>query len=86
MLCSAPMATVEFELQNVAVVEAAADELTVEGYELIHGTKEEAWGQTVARLLSPEGCSSAPVPRRGCTQSSYCIMPRRSRGTCRRPG
>ena len=33
----------------------AADELRAAGYELVHEAREEPWGQTVARILSPEG-------------------------------
>lgn len=47
-----PQATIEFE---VADVEAAADELEAAGYDLIHATRTEPWGQTLARLLGPEG-------------------------------
>ena len=47
-----PQATIEFEVLDVA---AAAAELTERGYTLIHDAREEPWGQTVARLLSPEG-------------------------------
>ena len=47
-----PQATIEFEVADVG---SAADELRAAGYELIHGARTEPWGQTVARLLSPEG-------------------------------
>ena len=47
-----PQATIEFE---VADVQAAADELRAQGYELIHDTRTEPWGQTLARLMGPEG-------------------------------
>jgi catechol 2,3-dioxygenase-like lactoylglutathione lyase family enzyme len=49
-----PQATIEFEVESVSAVGEAADELEAKGYELIHGAKEEPWGQTIARLLSPE--------------------------------
>ena len=39
----------------MAGVQAAADELVGAGYELLHPVREEPWGQTVVRLLSPEG-------------------------------
>lgn len=48
----APQASIEFE---VADVKAAAAELTVKGYRLIHEARTEPWGQITARLLSPEG-------------------------------
>jgi catechol 2,3-dioxygenase-like lactoylglutathione lyase family enzyme len=47
-----PQASVEFEVADVA---AAAAELTVKGFRLIHGVRTEPWGQITARLLSPEG-------------------------------
>jgi catechol 2,3-dioxygenase-like lactoylglutathione lyase family enzyme len=47
-----PQATIEFEVRDVA---SAADELEHKGYTLIHSAKTEPWGQTIARLLSPEG-------------------------------
>ncbi len=50
-----PQASIECDLADVASVEAAAQELTGAGYELLHGARQEPWGQTVARLLSPEG-------------------------------
>lgn len=50
-----PQVSVEFDVADPAGVQAAADELTAAGYELLHPAREEPWGQTVARLLSPEG-------------------------------
>ena len=47
-----PQASVEFEVDDVA---EAAKELEERGYTLLHGARTEPWGQTVARLLSPEG-------------------------------
>lgn len=47
-----PQASIEFEVDDVA---DAAKELEDRGYQLIHGARTEPWGQTVARLLSPEG-------------------------------
>jgi catechol 2,3-dioxygenase-like lactoylglutathione lyase family enzyme len=47
-----PQASIEFEVEDVAV---AASELEDRGYQLLHGARTEPWGQTVARLLSPEG-------------------------------
>jgi len=46
---------VEFEVRDADAVAAAADELAGRGIELLHGPRLEPWGQTVARLLSPEG-------------------------------
>jgi len=50
-----PQASVEFEVRDADAVGAAADELPGQGVELLHGPRLEPWGQTVARLLSPEG-------------------------------
>lgn len=50
-----PQASVEFDVADVAAVQAASDELTAAGYDLLHPVREEPWGQTVVRLLSPEG-------------------------------
>ncbi len=47
-----PQATIEFEVTDVA---ASADELLARGHELIHHARTEPWGQTIARLLGPEG-------------------------------
>jgi catechol 2,3-dioxygenase-like lactoylglutathione lyase family enzyme len=50
-----PQVSIEFEVEDAAAVEAAAEELKAKGFELLHGAREEPWGQTVARLLSLEG-------------------------------
>ncbi|HEX4673461.1 MAG TPA: VOC family protein [Solirubrobacteraceae bacterium] len=50
-----PQVSVEFDVAGAAGVQAAADELAAAGYELLHPAREEPWGQTVARLQSPEG-------------------------------
>jgi catechol 2,3-dioxygenase-like lactoylglutathione lyase family enzyme len=47
-----PQATIEFEIADVA---AGVAELETAGYRLLHGARTEPWGQTVARLSSPEG-------------------------------
>lgn len=47
-----PQASIEFEVADVA---DAAAELNAKGYRLIHDSRTEPWGQTTARLLSPEG-------------------------------
>jgi len=47
-----PQATIEFEVADVA---AAAAELVDAGHVLIHDARTEPWGQTIARLLGPEG-------------------------------
>jgi catechol 2,3-dioxygenase-like lactoylglutathione lyase family enzyme len=50
-----PQASIEFDVSDPAAVQSAADELAAAGYELLHPARQEPWGQTVARLLSPEG-------------------------------
>jgi catechol 2,3-dioxygenase-like lactoylglutathione lyase family enzyme len=49
-----PQACIEFECTDAQAVQDAADELRARGYPLLHDAREEPWGQTVARLLSPE--------------------------------
>ena len=50
-----PQVRIEFEVEDAAAVAAAAQELEEKGFQLVHGAREEPWGQTVARLLSIEG-------------------------------
>ena len=50
-----PQASIEFDVEDVAAVDAAAEELERGDYELLHAPREEPWGQTVARLQSLEG-------------------------------
>lgn len=50
-----PTATMEFELADVAAVEAAVREMKEQGREFVHEARTEPWGQTVARFISPEG-------------------------------
>ena len=47
-----PHAWLEFDVEDIATATAA---LKSQGYELITEAKVEPWGQTVTRLLSPEG-------------------------------
>ncbi|MGH8219676.1 MAG: VOC family protein [Steroidobacteraceae bacterium] len=59
-----PQASIEFEVASAEAVAEAAQELQDLGYPLLHEARVEPWGQTVARLLSPEklivGVSFAP--------------------------
>lgn len=48
----APQAWLEFDVDNV---ESATAELESQGYRMLLKNKKEPWGQTVSRLLSPEG-------------------------------
>jgi hypothetical protein len=47
-----PQAWLEFDVDNV---ESATAELQSRGYRTLIRNKQEPWGQTVTRLLSPEG-------------------------------
>ena len=50
-----PQLSIEFEMKDLESVQTAADELTRTGYVLLHGAKTEPWGQTIARMQTPEG-------------------------------
>jgi hypothetical protein len=47
-----PQAWLEFEVESVEKATAA---LELRGYQLLVRLKEEPWGQTVSRFISPEG-------------------------------
>lgn len=50
-----PQATIEFEMRSQVDINQGFQELTAKGYVAINEAKEEPWGQTVARFISPEG-------------------------------
>ncbi|MGI8701099.1 MAG: hypothetical protein ACR2JU_07815 [Nocardioidaceae bacterium] len=50
-----PQASIEFEVESEAAVSAAAHELEGRGFVLLHPTRTEPWGQTVARVQTLEG-------------------------------
>jgi catechol 2,3-dioxygenase-like lactoylglutathione lyase family enzyme len=50
-----PQASIEFEVESEAAVAAAAQELLDGGFDVLHPTKTEPWGQTVARVQSVDG-------------------------------
>jgi len=50
-----PHACFEFEVTDKESVTSAAEELRAKGYALLHGARTEPWGQTVARMQTPEG-------------------------------
>lgn len=50
-----PQMSIEFEVASPAAVGPAIDELAARGYNLLHAAKTEPWGQTVARIQTPEG-------------------------------
>jgi catechol 2,3-dioxygenase-like lactoylglutathione lyase family enzyme len=64
-----PQASVEFEVGTEEAVAEGAAELESAGYELLHQSRTEPWGQTVARILSAEGViigiSYAPWQHKG---------------------
>ncbi|EOZ9300069.1 glyoxalase [Enterobacter bugandensis] len=47
-----PQGWIEFEVDNI---DEATDFLQHQGYHLLVVNREEPWGQTVTRMLSPEG-------------------------------
>jgi len=47
-----PTSWLEFDVEDVT---QASEELKAKGYKLLIAAKKEPWGQTVTRLLSPEG-------------------------------
>jgi hypothetical protein len=51
----APAAWLEFDLESPEAVAPAAAQMVERGHRLLKETTVEPWGQTVARLLSPEG-------------------------------
>jgi catechol 2,3-dioxygenase-like lactoylglutathione lyase family enzyme len=60
-----PQMSIEFEVAGPGAVQAAAEELESKGFELLHGARQEPWGQTVARLQTVDsvivGISYAPA-------------------------
>jgi catechol 2,3-dioxygenase-like lactoylglutathione lyase family enzyme len=50
-----PQISIEFDVADAASVGPAARELQQASHELLHEPRVEPWGQTVARLQSPEG-------------------------------
>lgn len=47
-----PQGWIEFEVENIDI---ATDALQRQGYRLLVANRKEPWGQTVTRMLSPEG-------------------------------
>jgi catechol 2,3-dioxygenase-like lactoylglutathione lyase family enzyme len=50
-----PQAWMELDVESVEAVGEAVAELEAAGHRLLRGAREEPWGQTTSRLLSPEG-------------------------------
>lgn len=50
-----PQAWIEFEVASPEAVADAVEELREKGQEILVDAHQEPWGQTTARLMSPEG-------------------------------
>jgi catechol 2,3-dioxygenase-like lactoylglutathione lyase family enzyme len=50
-----PQASIEFEVESPEAVAAAGAELEGAGFAPLHSSRTEPWGQTVTRVLSPDG-------------------------------
>jgi catechol 2,3-dioxygenase-like lactoylglutathione lyase family enzyme len=50
-----PHACFEFEVADQDSVASAAEELQAKGYVVLHEVRTEPWGQTIARIQTPEG-------------------------------
>lgn len=50
-----PQAWIELEVSSPQAVADAAEQLRIGGQEILVDAHEEPWGQTTARLMSPEG-------------------------------
>jgi catechol 2,3-dioxygenase-like lactoylglutathione lyase family enzyme len=50
-----PQVSIEFDVPSADAVAPATRELIEAGHALLHEVRKEPWGQTVARLQSPEG-------------------------------
>lgn len=50
-----PQSWLEFELPSPPAVADGEAELAAAGYDILATTHDEPWGQTITRLLSPEG-------------------------------
>jgi len=50
-----PQAWIELDVESPDAVAAAIEELRAGGHRVLSEAHEEPWGQTTARLLSPEG-------------------------------
>ena len=50
-----PQAWIELEVSSPEAVADAVEELRQQGQEILIGAHQEPWGQTTARLQSPEG-------------------------------
>jgi hypothetical protein len=51
----APQAWLELDVESAEAVAEATEEMRTAGHQVLRDAHEEPWGQTTARLLSPEG-------------------------------
>ncbi|HUF06453.1 MAG TPA: glyoxalase [Candidatus Binatia bacterium] len=51
----APQAWLELDVESAPAVGEGVAEMEAAGHRVLRGANEEPWGQTTARLLSPEG-------------------------------
>jgi catechol 2,3-dioxygenase-like lactoylglutathione lyase family enzyme len=51
----APQAWIEMDLESADAVAPAVEELRAAGHQVLRDAHEEPWGQTTARVLTPEG-------------------------------
>jgi len=51
----APQAWMELDVESAEAVAEAVEEMRGAGHRVLREAKEEPWGQTTSRLLSPEG-------------------------------
>ena len=51
----APQAWLELDVESAEAVGTAIEEMRAAGHRVLREAHEEPWGQTTARLLSPEG-------------------------------
>lgn len=52
---STPQAWIELDVESAEAVSAAIAEMAGAGHRVLRDAHEEPWGQTTARMLSPEG-------------------------------
>ena len=72
-----PTSWLEFDVEDVA---QATRELGAKGYPPLIAAKKEPWGQTVTRLLSPEGMLVGLTYTPGMRESNWRLHSRSIRG------
>jgi catechol 2,3-dioxygenase-like lactoylglutathione lyase family enzyme len=81
-----PQAWLEFDVESPAAVDASVEELERKGYRMLVPARVEPWGQTVARVLGPEGIlvgiaytpwmhSPPGTPSPGATEAGAAAQP-----------